>query len=214
MAPTRFPRAIVALALALLVAAGCGDDRDADTGLGDVLDGASGDVDGEDEGAGDEGVGGGGAGGGGDCGPTDVEITTPEGTIDVTSTAAVSLEDGAAYTAYLADFELEPEAITMFSSPEVPVDAAMLTLSVTVFNAEEPVEPIEAGTEVRYEGSNFGVLTFVVMVNHGDELYGTAIDAEGTLTVTAVGECFGAEVDYADEEKTVTGTVNAAVRPL
>lgn len=148
----------------------------------------------------------------GTCDGTDLEVTnlTTGTTFEVTDTAAVSLQDGAAYTAYLADFEIDPTEVTAFASPTVPEGANMATLFITVFDAEEVPDPIEAGTEIEYT-PEFGVLTFGVVHTAGAEQFGTNTGAAGTATVTAVGDVLCVEVDYADDEKTVAGTFEAQV---
>jgi hypothetical protein len=190
-------------AVALVLGACGGDDGD---------DGASGGDAAEETTTAPDDGGGDGGGAEGTCDGTDLEVTnlTTGTTFAVTDTAAVSLQDGAAYTAYLADFEIDPAEVTAFASPTVPEGANMATLFITVFNAEEVPEPIEAGTEIEYT-PDFGVLTFGVVLAAGAEQFGTNTGAEGTATVTAVGDVLCVEVDYADGEKTVAGTFEAEV---
>ena len=154
--------------------------------------------------------------GGGDCAGTDLTVTDAAtgAAVELTSTAAVSLEGGAAYTAYGADFELDAEEISLFASPTVPADGTMATLAITVFNAEEDLAPLEAGQVVRHDMSELGILTFVVTVNQGEELLGNNSGGAGELTLTAVGDTLCVEVDYADEEKSLTGTLEAPVEDL
>lgn len=189
-------RRILAAASVALVLAACGDDGggEADEGSDDPagtttvpLPGAT-------------------------CEGTDLEVTnaTTGTTFEVTDTAAVSLEDGAAYTAYLADFEIDPAEVTAFDSPTVPDGANMATFFITVFNAEAVPEPVEAGTEIEYT-PDFGVLTFSVVLSAGGEQFGNNLGGAGTATVTSVGDVLCVEVDYADAEKSVTGTFEAEV---
>ncbi|MGK2949929.1 MAG: hypothetical protein ACSLFP_15260 [Acidimicrobiales bacterium] len=182
-----------------LVLAGCGDDG----GDGDA--GASGDP--TDTTVGDDTS---------TCAETDLTLTNrASGTsFDASSTAAVSLEGGAAFTAYAADFDLELDDISLFSSPEVPADGNLATIAVTVFNSEEELDPLEAGQVVTHDTSEFGILTFVVTANAGEELYGNNLGGEGELTITAVGDRFCAEIDYRDDEKELTGTLSAPVKDL
>lgn len=184
----------------VLVLAGCGDDGDD----GDAR--ASGDP--TDTTAGDDGA--------ASCADTDLTLTNRATgtTFDASSTAAVSLEGGAAYTAYAADFDLSLDDISLFSNPEVPADGNLATIAVTVFNAEEELAPLEAGQVVDHDTSEFGILTFVVTANAGEELYGNNLGGEGELTITAVGDRFCAEIDYRDDEKELTGALSAPVKDL
>ena len=102
-------------------------------------------------------------------------------------------------TAYLADYVLTEDDFG-FSAPEVPAAGNLVQLSVTIFNAETTPDPLEAGTEIAYT-AEFGELTFTVVHQQATEAFGTASNADGVLTVTAVGDTFCAEVDYADDEK-------------
>jgi hypothetical protein len=91
----------------------------------------------------------------------------------------------------------------------------MFTLAATVFNAPDPeaLEPIAVGDEISYV-EEFGNLTIRVTAQTGEDLHGVNMEAEGTLTVTAVGDTFCGTVDYRDEEKTLTGTFEAPVKEL
>jgi hypothetical protein len=151
----------------------------------------------------------------GECPDTDLSVSnlTTGATVDVVDATAVSLSGGAAYTAYAADFEVDPNDISLVSGIEPASGENVVTLAVTVFNAEGTPPPIEAGTEITYT-DEFGVLTFVVVHSAGAESFGDNTGAAGTLTVTSVGDRFCAEVDYADDEKELTGTIAADVRSL
>lgn len=131
----------------------------------------------------------------------------------VTSTLAVSLQGGVAYTAYAADFEIDPESVTSFSTPEIPADGNLLTIAVTVFNATKDFPPLEVGQQVEHT-DEFDVVTFIVVHEHGETLYGTSTGAQGSVTITGVGDTFCAEIDYADEQKTLSGTIAASVKAL
>lgn len=189
------------IAVLALLGAGCGDDGD--EGAGSPQPDAETTTSVEER-------------AGGDCADTDLTFTSAEtgAEVDLTSTAAVSLEGGAAYTAYGADFDLDPEAISLFASPEVPADGNLVTLAVTVFNPEETPPPLEAGQVVTHDTSEFGILTFVVTAAQGEELSGNNSGGEGELTITSVGDTFCVEVDYSDEEKSLTGTLSAPVQEL
>ena len=152
----------------------------------------------------------------GTCDGTDLtytSVSTGE-TVDLSSSTAVSLSDGAAYTAYAADFELGPDDVSIVNGPEAPADGTMATISVTIFNAEGTPPPIEVGTVVEHDTSEFGILTFVVVVNEGPEALGNNEGGEGEVTITSVGDRFCAEVRYADAEKELAGTLEAAVKEL
>ena len=150
------------------------------------------------------------------CEGTDLTYTNVAtgDTVDLSSSTAVSLSDAAAYTAYAADFELAPDDVSIVSGPEVPADGTMAMISVTIFNAEGTPAPIEVGTVVEHDTSEFGILTFVVVVNEGAEALGNNEGGEGELTITSVGDRFCAEVRYADAEKEIVGTLEAAVKAL
>ena len=145
------------------------------------------------------------------CAGTDItyeNLSTGE-TVDVVSTGAFSLSNGSAYTVYLADYELTEDDFSI-TGAEVPDGSNLITLALTIFNSETTPELLEPGTEVTYT-EEFGELTFVVTQQQGTTAFGTNTGAEGTLTITAVGDTFCAEVDYADDEKTLSGTVEAEV---
>ena len=155
------------------------------------------------------------SGGGGDCAGTNLvlnNLTTGE-SVAVTSTAAVSLGGGAAYTAYAGDFDIDPADISMIANPAVPADGNLVIVAVTIFNATDAPEPLEAGTTIEHT-TDFGVLTFVVTQQAGETMYGNGTNGAGSLTVTSVGESFCFEVDYADGEKELSGTFEAATRAM
>lgn len=198
------PTLAIAAITATLAIGACGDDGDPDeagSGDSDVVDTTTADDGSTDDGSTD-----------GTCAGTDVEFTnlTTGATVEVTDTAAVSLEGGAAYTTYLTDFDIDAAEVSGFSSPTVAADANMVTVFVTVYNAEEVPGPLEAGTEIEHS-DEFGVLTFGVIHAAGAESFGTSSGATGSMTITAVGDTFCAEIDYADEEKTLSGSIEAEV---
>lgn len=196
---TRWIKVAAALGAIGLVLGGCGDDGTDSAGSDDAPS--------DEAGSSDE------AADAGECAGTDVTISGPGGDVEVISSAAVSLVDGAAYTVYLADFELDGDAITMFSAPEIPDDGSLATVAVTIFNAEEDPAPIEQGTTVEWT-SDFGVLTYAFTIEEGEELHGTNTGAEGTLEITAVGDTFCGDIDYTDGEKSISGTIEAPVTAL
>lgn len=151
---------------------------------------------------------------GADC-TTDLAFTnrTTGESVEVTSTAAVSLQDGAAYTAYAADFEVESDDVSMVSAPEAPPGNHLITLAITVFNPDGTPAPVEAGTQIDYT-DEFGVLTFVVLHSTSEETYGNNTGAGGSVLVREVGDRFCAEIEYADDEKELRGTLAADVNAL
>ncbi len=176
-----------------------GDEAAEDGGGDDTAGDTADDAGGED--AGDE-------SGAGDCAGIDATGRSPGGDFTATTAYAVPISDGAAWTLYLADFDLDPETISSFSEPTVPADGKMFTVAITVFNAEGEVEPIEPPKTIEYT-DEFGVLTFTVMANEGEELFGTNTGAEGTVEVTAVGDRLCGSVEYTDDEKEISGSFEA-----
>ncbi|WP_370328054.1 hypothetical protein [Euzebya sp.] len=93
-------------------------------------------------------------------------MTTPGGEATLTSAAAVDVGAGAAYTAFTADFDIDPAQVPS-GAVTPPDDGTLATISLTTFNPE------------------------------------------GTVTVTGLDGALCADVDYADDEKAVTGTIAA-----
>lgn len=153
--------------------------------------------------------------GGGDCKGTDATITITETgeTAKLDQAGGVSMSDGAAYTVYVSDTKIDSSKISMASTPE-PVDGHHLTtVFLTTFNAKDTPPAIEAGAKIAFN-PDFGVLTFRVMDSLGEESYNSAADAKGDVTVTKVGSTVCFDIDYTDDEKTLTGTVEAKVKKL
>ena len=151
----------------------------------------------------------------GECPGTDatVTITKPGDTQKLTHAGGVSLSDGAAYTVYLADSEIDPAKISMVETPKPSEGQHLVTVAITVFNPEGTPEPIAAGTKIPFT-DDFGVLTFRVIDDTVDTSYNRAEDAKGDVTVTKVGDTVCFAIDYTDAEKTLTGTVEAPVKDL
>lgn len=142
----------------------------------------------------------------------DLVATYPDGTQAVldTSTAAVSLSDGAAYSIYAGDYEIATDGIEI-TGVEPPEGSRLAAVFITVFNPDEPPPPLEAGTSITWS-NEMGVLTFTTILYDGPIDFGQAVDAVGTVDVQAVDEesiCI--EVDYQDAEKTLRGTLVAPV---
>lgn len=187
-----------------LLAGACSSDDDGGSGGDEAAQDTAGDDTGDDGDSSDTT----GAGGGGDCAGLDVTGNTPDGEFTATTAYAVPMQDGAAWTLYLADFDFDPSEITAISNPTVPEDGTLFMVSVTVFNAEEEVGPIEPPTTVAYT-DEFGVLTFVVQADGATGHFGNNIGAEGTVEITAVGDSFCGRVDYSDDEKDLSGSFEA-----
>lgn len=116
---------------------------------------------------------------------------------EVVSAKAVSLSGGAGYTIYLADYEIPDEEISAFSSPEPADGQTLITLFITTFNAGPDPEIVEAGTEIEFS-PEFGVLTYRIIIQQGDEKYDSFAEARGKLTVTDVGDSICGDVTYED----------------
>jgi hypothetical protein len=196
----RTRRVLVLIAVLLLTfAASCSDDSSDDRSRPDGDTAAD-----EDRGAGDI---------PGSCDGTAARGSSPgTGSFTASSAAGVSLEGGKAYTIYLADFEVTTDDVSAFSTPTVPDGGTMFIVAVTVFNAPDvdAIEPIAAGQVIEYT-SEWEVLTFVVTATDGSVTHSLSSGADGSLTVTAVGETFCGTIDYVDGEKSLSGTFEAPI---
>ncbi len=151
----------------------------------------------------------------GDCKGTDTTVTIAE-TSDATTfdhAAGVSLSGGAAYTVYLSDAEIDPGSISMVNTPKPTDGHDLATVALTVFNAKGTPPPIEAGATIAYT-PDFGVLTFRVIDDTVGKTYGQEQNASGDVKVTAVGDTLCFTIDYSDDEKSMSGTVEAPVSKL
>lgn len=122
---------------------------------------------------------------------------------EITDTVAVRVSD-AAYTIYLADYEIDRSIIGTFETPHPPDGMTLITLSITVFNAEEEPPPIEVG-DVIPAGTEFGEQTFIVIVERGEDMYNSSSGASGEVEVVGLTEgeiCVS--VDYQDLEADTT----------
>ena len=151
----------------------------------------------------------------GDCKGTNATVTNAE-TGDAATfdhAAGVSLGDGAAYTVYLSDAAIDPGSISMVNTPKPTDGHHLATVALTVFNAKDTPKPIEAGATITYT-PDFGVLTFRVTDQTGEQTYGQNQNAQGKVDVTAVGDKVCFDIDYSDDQKKLSGSVEAPVKPL
>lgn len=141
----------------------------------------------------------------------DLELTNAETGVStsLTDAVAISVAEGAGYTVYASDFTPEEE-VTFFYDPEVPAEGNLAFISLTVFNAEGEVPPIEEG-QVIPAGTASGEHVLVVVHSTADDEYGLSSGANGQASVTRVGDLFCAEIEYEDEQKSLRGTVGAQV---
>ena len=149
------------------------------------------------------------------CPATTITGTTAEGTaFEATGAVAANIQDGAAYTLYLGDFDLTLGSFGIISNPEVPADGILWTVAITIFNAApEDIVPIEAGRVVE-AGRPFGELTFTVVVQEGERFSGASAGQLGTVTVTGVGDLLCGTIEYSDDEKSISGTFQAPTKAI
>ncbi len=126
----------------------------------------------------------------------------------LTDGGAVSLAGASAYTMYAADFPLDMSSASLAFKPDVPPDGHLATLAVTVFQPTQSPTPIKAGTMVP-AGTQLHELVFVTTYATDSKRFGDNTDMAGSLTLREVGSSVCAEVDYADAEKSVSGTLAA-----
>ena len=151
----------------------------------------------------------------GNCSGTKATITDLETgeTAELDNAGGVSLSGGAAYTVYLADSEINSDEISFVKTPEPVPGHHLVTVAITVFNAEGTPEPITVGEKIEFT-PDFGVLTFRVIDDTVERSANSSAEAEGDITMTSVGEKVCFTIDYTDDEKTLTGTVEASVKDL
>ncbi|MEO6987219.1 MAG: hypothetical protein ABI239_01070 [Aquihabitans sp.] len=124
-----------------------------------------------------------------DCPGTEatINITETDETAELTHAGGVSLSDGAAYTVYVADSEIDSSKISMVATPEPEAGHRLVTVAITIFDAGGTPSVIAEGTEIPYT-PDFGVLTFRVTDDTGDQAYNSSAEAAGRVTMTKVGE--------------------------
>jgi hypothetical protein len=185
-----WPGALLTLALAVAACGGGDDDSSNGAGGDPAPTSAASDVTGADS-----------------CRPTPYltsvraangsEVAFEESQFEVVSAKAVSLAGGAAYTIYMADFEIPDSSIGIVSAPQPGEGETLVTLFITTFNGPANPPPIEAGTEIEFS-PDFGVLTYRVTIQRGSETFSSFAQARGSLTVTDVGDSVCGTVLYED----------------
>lgn len=202
----RSRRTLALIATVLLtLATACGDDDGGANATGDTPTGESAGGDGGDTAAG--------GGTQGSCNGTSAVGESPgSGSFSGGSAVAISLEGGKAYTVYIADWDLSPDDVSAWGTPEIPEGNTMFTVAVTAFDADaDTLEPLEPGQVIEYT-SEWQVLTFVVTATDDDGTHGISNNAEGTVTVTGTGDTFCGSVTYTDDQKSLSGTFEAPVK--
>jgi len=116
---------------------------------------------------------------------------------EVVAAKAVSLAGGAAYTIYLADYEIPDDQISSFSAPKPGANQTLVTVFITVFNGPANPPAIKAGEEIAFT-PDFGVLTFRVVTQKGSETYSAYSAARGKVTLSDVGDSVCGEITYED----------------
>jgi hypothetical protein len=150
----------------------------------------------------------------GECAGTDLTVTDVASgeSFQLTSAVAHSGHDGAIYVAYAADWEISEDDLRSFY-PEVAEGQNVGIVQLTSFGSAEDLETLEAGTEIEAlfglpQGLTFGVVYLTAEATHASA---TESETTGRLEVTAVGGAFCAEIDYADADKELSGTIEAPV---
>jgi len=129
----------------------------------------------------------------------------------ITDTVAVKVND-AAYTLYLADYDIDRSAIGVIEAPHPPRGKILITLAITVFNAEGEPPPIEVG-DVIPAGAEFGEQTFIVIVERGDDMYSSSPAASGevhVLGLDAGGICVAVDYQDLEDDTTLNGEQQAS----
>ncbi len=142
-----------------------------------------------------------------------VKITETGDTAKLTYAAGVSMGEGSAYSTYVTDSEIDASKISFTKTPEPVKDHFLVSIFLTTYNPEGTPPPIAEGTKIPFT-TDFGVLTFGVIAANGDESYNASTGGKGDVTVTKVGNTVCYSIDYTDDVKTVTGTVEAKIKSL
>ena len=129
----------------------------------------------------------------------------------ITDTVAVKVSD-ASYTLYLADYEIDRAAIGAVEVPHPPDGKILISLSITVFNAEREPPPIEVG-DVIPAGAEFGEQTFIVIVEKGDDMYSSNPAPSGEVEVLGLAAdeiCVAVDYQDLEEDTTLNGEQQAS----
>lgn len=144
-----------------------------------------------------------------DC-TTQLTATYPDGSsVDLDGgTAAVQLGDGTGYTVYATDYDL-PTAGIGTATVRPPSGKHLASVFLAPVDPEG-AQPITAGTEVEAGGE--GPLGFGVILYAGEDDFGTAAAASGSITLTGLtSDRLCLDLDYRDDQKSLTGTIAADV---
>lgn len=145
--------------------------------------------------------------------PCDTELvlsnTTTGTTATLTESVAISVQEGAGYTVWAADFAFD-ETVTAWFDPAPPPEGNLAWISLTVFNATGEVAALQVGDRIPADAPH-GEHVLVVVHRTSDGDYGQSEGAVGEAVLTQVDGRLCAQVDYRDAQKTLQGTVGVSV---
>ena len=196
--------------VALLFLSACGSDAD-DTTASDDLDAAEVVSEAEAEAVEEDDEA---AAAASTCPATTGSFETVDGaSLAPTNALAARLLEGQAYTIYLTDRPISADEVSFVSGPTAEVGEVIVTMAITTFNADGPVDPVVAGESIEYT-PDFGVRTFVVTADVGGTLLGDSTDGQGTLMVSQVDGRLCGEVTYSDGQKSLTAVIDAEITDI
>lgn len=153
----------------------------------------------------------------GDCPGTALDFENLQTGVSGTATTALAARDGSGpqHIIHVADFAITEDDIPSWR-PEIPEGQNVITIQFTVFVDEDSQDPppLEVGTSLDGGTQTLDTLTFLVRHFDPDNDWNQVIEDEGVggeLTITAVGDPLCFEIDYRDQDKVVSGTVEASV---